>query len=232
MPGQARQDWELIRDLANGLGLGWNYASVADVYREMQQVMPSLANIDWERIEREDCVTYPADAPDKPGNDIIFRERFPTADGRGKLVPADLKAPDEVPDEKYPMVLTTGRLLEHWHTGAMTRRAEVLDAIEPEGIAAMNGREIARHGFAPGAMIEVETRRGIIRALLREDRDVADGMIFMPFCFAESPANRLTNPKLDPFGKIPEFKFCAARVRALSAHAADNWKKTAKKIAC
>ena len=101
----------------------------------------------------------------------------------------------------------------------MTRRAEVLDTIEPEGIAAMNPREIERKGLAAGQMIEVETRRGTVQAVLRADREVADGMVFMPFCFAESPANRLTNPQLDPFGKIPEFKYCAARVEKLAAEA-------------
>ena len=216
LPGEARQDWELIRDIANGLGLGWNYADVSDVYREMQLVMPSLNNISWERLEREDAVTYPADAPDKPGNAIIFREKFPTADGRGKIVPTDLLPPDEIPDEEYPMVLTTGRLLEHWHTGSMTRRTDVLDAIEPEGIAAMNPREIAKRGLRAGGMVRVATRRGTVDAVLREDREVADGMVFIPFCFNESPANRLTNPKLDPFGKIPEFKFCAARVEPMA----------------
>jgi formate dehydrogenase major subunit len=95
----------------------------------------------------------------------------------------------------------------------MTRRASVLDDIEPEGIAAMNPREIGRHGFKAGEMIAVETRRGTIQAVLRADREVADGMVFMPFCFNESPANVLTNPQLDPFGKIPEFKYCAARVK-------------------
>ncbi len=214
LPGEARQDWELIRDLANGLGLDWRYEHISDVYREMQQVMPSLNHIDWERLEREEAVTYPADAPDLPGNDIIFREGFPTEDGRGRLVPADLIAPDEMPDEEYPLVLTTGRLLEHWHTGAMTRRAGVLDDLEPEGIAAMNPREIRRLGFTAGQMVSVDTRRGRVEAVLRADREVADGMVFMPFCFNEAPANRLTNPKLDPFGKIPEFKFCAARVEA------------------
>ena len=96
----------------------------------------------------------------------------------------------------------------------MTRRAGVLDAIEPHGIAAMNPREIDKHGLQQGDMITVETRRGRIEAILRADWEVADGMIFMPFCFAESPANALTNPKLDPFGKIPEFKYCAARVES------------------
>jgi formate dehydrogenase major subunit len=116
------------------------------------------------------------------------------------------------PDDEYPLVLTTGRLLEHWHTGAMTRRAGVLDAIEPVGIAAMNPRDMQKRGLRQGDRITVETRRGMLEAILRADREVAEGSVFMPFCFAESPANRLTNPKLDPFGKIPEFKYCAARV--------------------
>jgi formate dehydrogenase major subunit len=214
LPGDARQDWEIIQDLARACGLGWHYGHVSEVYTEMASVMPSLKNIGWERVEREGSVTYPADGPDIPGNEIIFSSGFPTKDHRGKIVPADLLPPDEVPDEDYPLVLTTGRLLEHWHTGAMTRRAGVLDAIEPEGIASMNPREIARRGMRQGMMVKVETRRGTVEALLRADREVADGMIFMPFCFNESPANVLTNPQLDPFGKIPEFKYCAARIEA------------------
>ena len=179
--------------------------------------MPSLTGITFDMVEERGSVTYPLRGASEEW--VIFSEGFPTKDGRGKLVPADLKAPDEVPDAEYPMVLTTGRLLEHWHTGAMTRTAGVLDALEPEGIAAMNPREIARLGLAAGAEIAVETRRGRVTARLREDREVADGMVFMPFCFAESPANRLTNPELDPWGKIPEFKFCAARVSAAGAAA-------------
>jgi formate dehydrogenase major subunit len=215
LPGEARQDWELIVELAKRIGLGWKYGHVSDVYAEMAAAMPSLRNISWERIEREESVIYPAKAPDKPGDEIVFTDGFPTADGRGRIVPADLLPPDELPDEEFPMVLTTGRLLEHWHTGAMTRRAEVLDAIEPQGIAAMNPREIEKQGLRHGDKIAVETRRGRIEAVLRADWEVADGMIFMPFCFAESPANKLTNPKLDPFGKIPEFKYCAARVEGV-----------------
>ncbi|MBB4004373.1 formate dehydrogenase subunit alpha [Aurantimonas endophytica] len=215
LPGDARQDWELIVELAQRLGLDWNYGHVSEVYTEMASVMPSLKHISWERVEREESVIYPADGPDVPGNEIIFTTSFPTEDGRGLIVPADLLPPDEVPDEEYPLVLTTGRLLEHWHTGAMTRRAGVLDAIEPQGIAAMNPREIGRRGLRQGDMIAVETRRGTVEAILRADREVADGMVFMPFCFNESPANRLTNPMLDPFGKIPEFKYCAARIATL-----------------
>ena len=214
-PGEARQDWELIVSLAKGIGMEWDYPLLSDVYGEMASVMPSLNNISWERLEREDAVTYPADAPDKPGNEVIFTDGFPTADGRGRIVPADLLPPDEVPDEQYPLVLTTGRLLEHWHTGAMTRRSGVLDEIEPQGIAVMNPYEIERQGLEAGQMVSVETRRGTVEAVLRSDREVADGMIFMPFCFNESPANRLTNPQLDPYGKIPEFKYCAAKIGGL-----------------
>ncbi len=212
LPGEARQDWELIVDLAQRIGLDWKYKHVSDVYTEMAATMPSLRNISWERVDREDSVIYPAKAPDVPGDQIAFTEGFPTADGRAKIVPADLLPPDEVPDAEFPLVLTTGRLLEHWHTGSMTRRAGVLDAIEPVGIAAMNPRDMQRRGLHQGDRITVETRRGVLEAILRADREVAEGSVFMPFCFAESPANRLTNPKLDPFGKIPEFKYCAARV--------------------
>jgi len=230
LPGEARQDWELIVELAQRIGLDWKYDDVSDVYAEMASAMPSLRNISWDRIEREESVIYPAKAPDVPGDEIVFTSGFPTADGRGRIVPADLLPPDELPDDEFPMVLTTGRLLEHWHTGAMTRRAGVLDAIEPQGIAAMNPREIEKQGLRHGDKIAVETRRGRIEAVLRADWEVADGMIFMPFCFAESPANKLTNPKLDPFGKIPEFKYCAARVEGVAPGASSETREPATEV--
>jgi formate dehydrogenase major subunit len=214
-PGGARQDWELIQAIAQGIGLGWNYAHVSDVFAEMTEVMPSLANITWERLLREDAVTYPCDAPDKPGNEIIFAQSFPTESGRAKIVPADLLPPDELPDAEYPLVLTTGRLLEHWHTGSMTRRASNLDSLEPEAIAGLHPREMERLGVPPGGFIRVATRRGEVVLKARADRDVAEGMVFIPFCFAEAAANLLTNPQLDPMGKIPEFKFCAAKVEGV-----------------
>ena len=211
-PGDARQDWALIQSLAQGIGLDWNYKHVSEVFGEMAKMMPSLNNITWERLVREDAVTYPCDAPDLPGNEIIFAQSFPTKSGRAKIVPADLLPPDELPDEQYPMVLTTGRLLEHWHTGSMTRRASNLDALEPEAIAGLNPHEMDRLGIAPGGFVRVTTRRGEVTLKARADRDVAEGMVFIPFCFAEAAANLLTNPQLDPMGKIPEFKFCACKV--------------------
>jgi formate dehydrogenase major subunit len=214
-PGEARQDWELIQELAWRVDLKWSYRDVGEVFTEMAQVMPSLTNITWERLLAEDSVTYPCDAPDKPGNEIIFANSFPTASGRAKIVPADLVPPDELPDEQYPLVLTTGRLLEHWHTGSMTRRASHLDHLEPEAIAGLNPREMSRLGLHPGEMIRVSTRRGKVVIKARADGDVAEGMVFIPFCFAEAAANLLTNPQLDPMGKIPEFKFCACKIEAV-----------------
>jgi formate dehydrogenase major subunit len=211
-PGEARQDWQLIVELAKRVGLPWAYAEVADVFGEMTQVMPSLKNITWERLLREEAVTYPCDAPDKPGNEIIFATSFPTKSGRAKIVPTELLPPDELPDEAYPLVLTTGRLLEHWHTGSMTRRASNLDSLEPEAIAGLHPTEMRKRGIEPGSFIRVATRRGEVVLKARADRDVAEGMVFIPFCFAEAAANLLTNPQLDPMGKIPEFKFCACKV--------------------
>ncbi|GAB4352546.1 MAG: formate dehydrogenase subunit alpha [Kiloniellaceae bacterium] len=219
-PGEARQDWELIQELAVRLGLNWTYKHPKDVFTEMTEVMPSLKNITWDRLVREDAVTYPCDAPDKPGNEIIFAEGFPTADGRAKIVPAGLVPPDELPDAEFPLVLTTGRMLEHWHTGAMTRRATVLDNLEPEAVASLNPRQLRTMGLEPGDMVKVATRRGEIALNVRSDRDVPEGMVFIPFCFNEAAANMLTNPQLDPFGKIPEFKFCACKVEPLKAAAA------------
>ena len=211
-PGDARQDLWIIQEIGKRLGLPWSYPGPAEVFAEMAATMPSFRNITWERVVREGSVTYPVDGPDVPGNDIIFREGYPTANGRGKLVPANIRPPDELPDMDYPMVLSTGRVLEHWHTGSMTRRAGVLDAIEPEAIVFLAPRELRRLELEPGDLLRVETRRGAVEVKVRADSDVPVGMVFMPFCYAEAAANLLTNPALDPAGKIPEFKFCAARV--------------------
>jgi len=220
LPGDARQDWQIIQAIAQGIGLDWSYAEVGEVFAEMAGLMPSLNNITWARVSREDAVTYPCDAPDVPGNEIVFGAGFPTASGRGRMVAADVIPPDELPDADYPMILTTGRQLEHWHTGAMTRRASVLDALEPEAVACFSATDLKRLGVAPGGTVRISTRRGAIELAARADRAVPSGVVFVPFCYAEAPANFLTNPQLDPFGKIPEFKFCAARVEPAAAAAA------------
>ena len=215
-PGDARQDWELIVDLANRIGCTWDYDDVSDVYKEMGKTMPSLDNISWERLMASEAVTYPAASETLPGSDILFGTGFPTANGKGKIVPTDLVPPDELPDNDFPMVLTTGRMLEHWHTGSMTSRSSALSAQEPEAVVSMHPKDIGKMGFVRGERVRVETRRGQITLKLRADRDVTQGMLFIPFCFNEAPANFLTNPSLDPVGKIPEFKFCAARITSIS----------------
>ena len=212
LPGDARQDWWIIQEISRRLGYDWGFEGPADVYAEMASVMPSLNNITWDRLQEYSAVTYPCDGPDQPGNDIVFGEGFPTETGRARLVPAVILPPNEQPDEDYPMVLTTGRMLEHWHTGAMTRRSATLDTLEPEAVASISPLELERLGVEPGNMLRIRTRRGAIELKARADRAVPEGMVFVPFCYAEAAANMLTNPALDPVGKIPEFKFCAARV--------------------
>jgi formate dehydrogenase major subunit len=219
LPGQARLDLDIVIDLANRMGCGWTYKDVGEVYTEMASTMPSLKNISWERLVNEGAVTYPADGPNVPGNEILFSAGYPTASGRGKIVPAAVRPPDEIPDAEFPFVLSTGRVLEHWHTGAMTRRSNVLDELEPEAMAFLSPRDVERLGVARGDLIRVSTRRGAIDIKVRVDSDVPTGMVFIPFCYAEAAANLLTNPALDPFGKIPEFKFCAAQVEPLKAMA-------------
>ena len=211
-PGQARQDWWIIQEIARRIGLDWNYGGPADVFEEIRKATPSYAGITWDRLEREHGVTYPCRQEGDPGQEVLFTERFPTPSGRGKLVPADYTPSNEPPDEEYPWVLITGRILEHWHTGAMTRRATVLDTLEPAPTASMHPDEIERIGLAPGDVVTVESRRGRIPLYLRSDPGVPHGAVFIPFCYAEAPANTLTNPALDPFGKIPEFKYCAVRI--------------------
>jgi formate dehydrogenase major subunit len=212
LPGEARQDWWIVQEIARRMGCDWRYEHPRDVFAEMVLAMPSLANITWDRLVRESAVTYPCPAPDQPGEEIVFSEKFPTPSGRAKLVPAAIVPPAEEPDSEYPLVLTTGRQLEHWHTGAMTRRAQVLDLLEPEAVAMLSPLDLRRLHIHPGERIRVSTRRGSIELKARSDGAVPDGLIFIPFCYAEAAANILTNPQLDPFGKIPEFKYCAARV--------------------
>jgi len=213
-PGAARQDLAIIQDLARGLGLDWNYAGPSQVFAEMRLALPAIAGISWERLQREGSVTHPCDAEDEAGQAVVFTERFPTADGRARLVPAKILPPAERPDADYPLVLITGRQLEHWHTGSMTRRAAVLDALEPEAVASLHPDVLAALGVAPGATLTVSSRRGSICLHARADSGTPPGAVFIPFCYYEAAANLLTNPALDPYAKIPEFKYCAVKVSA------------------
>jgi formate dehydrogenase major subunit len=211
-PGEAKEDLWIIQELARRIGLDWNYEGPRDVFNEMRKGMNSIAGITWERLEAESCVTYPCEKEGDPGQPIVFTDKFPTPTGRAKFVPADIIPAAERPDREFPFVLITGRQLEHWHTGAITRRASVLDAIEPEPVASIHPLDLDAIGAKPGDVITVESRRGIISLYARADDGTPRGAVFVPFCFYEAAANLLTNPALDPIGKIPEFKYCAVKV--------------------
>ncbi|MEO7116446.1 MAG: formate dehydrogenase subunit alpha [Caldimonas sp.] len=217
LPGDARQDLWIIQEMAARLGLDWHYegedAGVAGVFEEMRQTMHgSIAGITWDRLQREGSVTYPCLSADDPGRPIVFDDCFPTADGRVTLVPADIIPAAERPDAAYPFILITGRQLEHWHTGSMTRRASVLDALEPMATAAMHPLDLEPLGLVQGDVVTVRSRRGEVALHVRGDDGMPRGAVFMPFAYYEAAANLMTHAALDPFGKIPEFKYCAIQV--------------------
>ena len=211
-PGQARQDLWIIQQMAQRLGLAWNYRHVSDVFDEMRHTMPSIGGITWDRLEREHAVTYPCVKEGDAGEAVVFIDHFPRQGGKARFVPADIIAAAERPDAEYPMVLITGRQLEHWHTGSMTRRAAVLDALEPDPTALIHPLDLAALGAVPGALVTLQSRRGEVTLYARADDGTPRGAVFVPFCYYEAAINRLTNAALDPYAKIPEFKYCAVRV--------------------
>ena len=210
-PGEAKEDWWIELQLAKRMGLDWDYESPSEIFAEMKLNMRSLDNITWERLENENAVTYPSLSEDAPGQAIVFGTGFPRQNGRARFTPASIIAPADVPDSEYPMILTTGRQLEHWHTGSMTRRASVLDAVEPEANCSMPPKTLRKLGVMPGGHVRLTTKRGSIVVMARMDRGVSEDMVFLPFAYVEAAANILTNSALDPFGKIPEFKFSAVK---------------------
>jgi formate dehydrogenase major subunit len=217
-PGEAKPDLWIIQQIANRMGLTWDYkgdhSGVAAVYEEMRQAMhAAIAGITWERLERESSVTYPCLSAEDPGQPTVFIDSFPTASGRVQLVPADIIPAAERPDAQFPFVLITGRQLEHWHTGSMTRRASVLDALEPIATASLCGADMAEMGLSAGDVITVQSRRGEVAIHIRRDDGTPRGAVFIPFAYYEAAANMMTNAALDPVGKIPEFKYCAVAIR-------------------
>ena len=211
-PGEAKEDWWIEVELANRIGLKWDYQSPADIFAEMKLNMRSLDNITWDRLSSENAVTYPSLSEEDPGQAIVFGDGFPRQDGRARFTPASVIAPDDTPDADYPMILTTGRQLEHWHTGSMTRRASVLDAVEPEANCSLHPKTLRKLGLEAGGHVRLTTKRGSIVVMARADRAVSEDMVFLPFAYVEAAANILTNPAVDPYGKIPEFKFSAVKV--------------------
>jgi formate dehydrogenase major subunit len=230
LPGQARQDLWCITELARALGLDWSHygatpedcdAAAAAVFEEMRQRMPALHGMRWARLAAEDAITSPCTQEGAAGERVLFTEYFPTASGRGRFVPVQFVPAAELPDEQYPLVLITGRVLEHWHTGSMTRRSAALDALEPEAVAHVHPQDLARFGVLAGEAVTLQTRRGQVVLRARADEHTPPGAVFTAFCWVEAAANLLTHAALDPVAKIPEFKFCAVRI-----HAGGEWTGT------
>ena len=216
-PGNARQDWWIIQELAQRLGLPWNYSGPEEIFAEVRRATPSMAGITWERLQQEHSVTYPCEQEGDPGEAILFQQTFPRPSQRAQFVPATFTPSHELPDDEYPFVFVTGRQLEHWHTCSMTRRARVLDAVEPVPVISIHPEDWALLHPDPEALLRVQSRRGALTAQVRPDAGVPRGSIYMAFSYHEAAANLLTTDALDPFGKIPEFKFCAVRLSPTSS---------------
>ncbi len=211
-PKGVKQDWWIIQEIAKRMGLDWNYASPKEIFDEMKLIMPSLNNISWERLGKENYVTYPVKSKNILGEDIIFYDGFPTSNNLAKIIPVDLINPNDELNSDFPLILSTGRLLEHWHTGTMTRKAIILNDLEPDPIVFINEIDSKFYNIDMTREVSIETRRGKIKIKIRYDNDLLPGMLFLPFCFKEAAANILTNSELDPIGKIPELKYSAARI--------------------
>jgi formate dehydrogenase major subunit len=218
-PGQARFDWELVCEIATRMGYPMSYESAEQIFAEFSSLAPSYAGLDYDNLRPTGKLWPCPDPATSDGTQLLFGDGFPTESGRGKFVPVDYQPAAELPDEEYPFVLATGRLLEHWHTGTMTRRSKALDAIEPEASCQMNPDDLTELGVDADDYVTLSTRRGSITLRARAVPGVARGNVFVPFHFREASANMLTNDVLDPFGKIPEFKFCAVKVEKVEPDA-------------
>ena len=217
LPGEARADWDIVTDLANRMGAGWQYDNPAAIFDEMATVTPSYAGISHQRLEAGG-IQWPCPTPDHPGTPILHTERFTR--GLGFLAPVDYRPPAEEPDEEYPLILSTGRILFHWHGGTMSRRSPGLDAIAPESLVELNPEDAAELGIADGDHVCVSSRRGEVAAKATVTTRSPRGTIFMTFHYAEAAANLLTIGAVDPTAKIPEYKVCAVRVQKLQPEAA------------
>lgn len=211
-PGLAKPDWWITTQIANGLGLNWHYDNVEEIFNEMRQTMPSIGGITWEQLEQQSSVTYPYRQESNLSEVVIFKHNFPTQDGKALFVPAKFKLNSELADKDYPLILITGRILEHWHTGSMSRKSQVLNTLEPQSFLTINPKDAEKLGIQSGAEITLKSKRGEVQTFAKFDSNLQVGNVFMPFCFVEAAANIITRDDVDPSGKIPAFKYCAVTV--------------------
>ena len=215
-PGEARQDWSILCDVGRRIGLSMDYPTVADVFREFASLTKNYRTLSHENLGETGKLWPCPDPLVGDGTQILFGEDFPTASGKGKFVPCRYQPADELPDREYPFVLNTGRVLEHWHTGTMTRRSQALSQLEPAPFVAIHPSDLQALGVEHGDRVRISSRRGVIELAARADRSIEPGNVFVPFHFREAAANVLTSDALDPYGKIPEFKVCAVQIAPLA----------------
>lgn len=208
-PGEAKYDWEITCEIATHMGYTMSYENSEAIMKEIAQVTPSYAGISYERIEKEG-LHWPCPDANHPGTPMLHIGQF--SKGRGQFHAIDYIAPNELPDDDYPLALTTGRLLYHYHTGTMTRKSEGLNERAPENFIEISAVDASNLGISNGDMTKVSSRRGQVKASVVVSPKMSVGTVFMPFHFAENAANQLTNPALDPISKIPEFKVCAIKI--------------------
>jgi formate dehydrogenase major subunit len=214
-PGEAKADWEITMALANKLGIpGFNYESAEQIFEEVRQCTPQYAGMTYARLDKPEALSWPCPTEEHPGTPILHAAKFTAPDGLGTFVGVEWKPPAEVTDSDYPFILTTGRILFHYHTGTMTRRSPTLNNEVPTGYVEISPEDAAELGVAKGDSVKVRTRRGEVTTLAKITKDVPKGVLFMPFHFKEAAANMLTNTALDPAAKMPELKVCAAAVEA------------------
>jgi predicted molibdopterin-dependent oxidoreductase YjgC len=215
--GESRPDWAILCDLARRLethlgiapSAGWTYEHPSEIWEEMRRLTPDFRGISYDRLEHEGGVHWPCPTETHPGTPYLFADRFPR--GRGKFWPLEFGTSSELPDEEYPLVLSTGRVLYHWHGGTLSRHSK-LDDIWPEATAELHPADADRLGIQTGDWADVSSRRGSIRLRVLVTGRSPEGMVFIPFHFVEAAANVLTMDRVDPRAKIPDFKMCAVRV--------------------
>jgi formate dehydrogenase major subunit len=218
-PGQARRDLDILIDLSNRLGLPTRFRDAGEVMDEIARVTPSWRGVSFAKLRREGALQYPVPTPDSPGTPFLFAHDFPTPDGKARLVAVEYLPPSELPDAEFPFVLNSGRQMYHWHTGTMTRRSTGLDSREPVPVIEIHPADAEALGVSDGDSVRVTSRRGTVIIGVRSSERQARGQVFIPMHYREAAVNLLTNPTLDPYAKIAEFKISAVRIEPVAVGA-------------
>jgi formate dehydrogenase alpha subunit len=212
LPGEARADSAIILDLAERMGYNiGSYSSECEIFDEIAKVAPIMAGISWERIDKQG-IQWPCPDKDHPGTGTLFTERFNTPDGKAKINPVRFTEQTERPSEKYPFILNTGRILYQYHSSTMSRKSSSLKSFADDSYLLISHTDLAKYGFTDGDRVRVWNDRGELRTTLRASSEVAQGELFMPWHFSESPVNNLTRSDLDPFSRIAPFKLSACNI--------------------